>query len=134
MEEWSKDFFKALETAADEVEHFFTEVTKEFTEIVEAFTTFSEDAVDQLVDEIDQHFGELVEPVLEVFFGFEESINDTAQPFIHTIEPILDEHSACVGCRHYHGQVYGGNLLVCGMHPYGWEAENCPDWESTWAE
>jgi len=20
-------------------------------------------------------------------------------------------------------------LLVCAMHPHGWEDENCPDWE-----
>lgn len=36
----------------------------------------------------------------------------------------------CRGCRHYHGQVYGGNLLVCAMHPYGIEEEVCSDWEA----
>lgn len=37
--------------------------------------------------------------------------------------------SACRGCRHYHGQTYGGTLLVCGMHPFGVEEDACPDWQ-----
>ncbi len=40
------------------------------------------------------------------------------------------KHPACVGCSNYHGHSYGGNLLVCAMHPYGWKNENCPDWET----
>ncbi|MBE9178610.1 hypothetical protein IQ268_08565 [Oculatella sp. LEGE 06141] len=36
---------------------------------------------------------------------------------------------SCQGCCHYHGRVYGGNMLVCGMHPYGAEEDSCPDWE-----
>ena len=35
--------------------------------------------------------------------------------------------SGCRGCQNLHGQVYGNNLLVCGLHPYG--QENCPDYE-----
>jgi hypothetical protein len=39
----------------------------------------------------------------------------------------------CQGCVHYHGRAYGfkrsRTLLICGFHPYGWEGENCPDWE-----
>ena len=35
--------------------------------------------------------------------------------------------SGCSGCSHLHGQVYGGNLLVCGLHPYG--QEDCADYE-----
>ncbi len=38
---------------------------------------------------------------------------------------------ACEGCDHYHGQTYGGNFLVCGMHPYGVQDEHCPDWQSS---
>ncbi len=42
-------------------------------------------------------------------------------------EPTLRDHPACVDCCHYHGEVYGDNFLVCAMHPYGWDDENCPD-------
>jgi hypothetical protein len=34
---------------------------------------------------------------------------------------------SCQGCSNYHGEVYNGNLLVCAIHPYGWEDESCPD-------
>jgi hypothetical protein len=36
---------------------------------------------------------------------------------------------ACKGCRNYHGQWYGTNRLICGIHPHGWSDENCPDYE-----
>ncbi|MFK0735652.1 MAG: hypothetical protein ACIWVG_31730 [Gloeotrichia echinulata HAB0833] len=36
----------------------------------------------------------------------------------------------CRGCQNYHGQVYGSNLLVCAIHPHGWDGENCPDFEA----
>ncbi len=36
--------------------------------------------------------------------------------------------SFCKNCKHYHGESYGGNVLICGMYPYG--QENCPDFDS----
>lgn len=36
----------------------------------------------------------------------------------------------CNGCSNYHGQVYNGNLLVCAIHPYGFDNETCPDFIS----
>lgn len=38
--------------------------------------------------------------------------------------------AACQGCRHYHGQIYGGNRLVCAMHPHGVADDRCPDWQT----
>ncbi|WP_204152585.1 hypothetical protein [Leptolyngbya sp. CCY15150] len=35
---------------------------------------------------------------------------------------------ACRGCQHYHGKVYGGQRLICGMYPYGVEGDVCADW------
>jgi hypothetical protein len=37
--------------------------------------------------------------------------------------------AACRGCSYYHGQYYGGNLLVCALHPQGAESDRCKDWE-----
>lgn len=37
---------------------------------------------------------------------------------------------ACRGCQHYHGRVYGGHQLICGMHPYGVEGDYCDDWQA----
>jgi hypothetical protein len=33
----------------------------------------------------------------------------------------------CRGCCHYHGHSYGGEQLICAMHPYGVEQEECGD-------
>lgn len=39
---------------------------------------------------------------------------------------------ACIGCAHYHGVSYGygdrRQMLVCGLHPFGWDEKRCPDW------
>jgi len=129
MEKWQKDVFEILETVADEVEHFFlgvTEVVDSFFEITEEIT---EQVQNTIVTELDQYLNELAEPIFEVYWELEEVMGEVDQPFPYTVEPTRQEHPACIGCSHYHGQVYGGNLLVCGMHPYGWEDENCPDWE-----
>ncbi len=129
MEQWQKNLFEMLETVADEVEQFFVGVS----EIVETLFELSEEITDQvqttIATEIDQYLNELAEPLFEVYWELEEIVGEVEQPFPYTVEPTLEEHSACIGCHHYHGQVYGGNLLVCGMHPSGWEGENCPDWE-----
>ncbi len=129
MEHWQKNFFEMLETVADEVEQFFLGVT----EIVDTLFELSEEITDQvqntIATEIDQYLQDLAEPIFEVYWELEEVVGEVEQPFPYTVEPTLAENPACIGCNHYHGQVYGGNLLVCGMHPYGWEGENCPDWE-----
>lgn len=118
-----------LETVTEEVEKFFSDVT----EAVDAIALLSEEVAHQvqntITTEIDQFLNDLIQPVLEVYFEFEQLSFEPEWSIPDTLEPPPPQHPACVGCRHYHGQVYGGNLLVCGMHPYGWEAENCPDWE-----
>ena len=42
------------------------------------------------------------------------------------------EHpSECRQCKNYHGQRYGGTLLVCGMHPCGPGYQSCDDFEKS---
>lgn len=48
-------------------------------------------------------------------------------PGRHSCQPA---YAACAGCVHYDGAVYGGNRLICAMHPYGPEGQSCPDHES----
>lgn len=55
------------------------------------------------------------------------SLNDFDVYHTPKIEPSDRFHPACIGCQNYHGHLYGRNLLVCGMHPYGWDDEHCPD-------
>lgn len=129
MEEWQKNFIEIVETVADEVDQFFSDVA----EMVDLVATVSEQVANQvqqtIATEIDHFLNELVEPVLEVYLEFEEISFENEWPMLDSVEPSPEKHPACMGCRNYHGQVYSGNLLVCGMHPYGWEGENCPDWE-----
>ncbi len=138
MEDWSKEFSEMLEMMVNEVDQFFTDVAKDIGEVVDAFLDASEAMAEQvqtvLSTEVEQRLEELIDPILEAYLGIELVVEETAQPMIHTVEPFLNDRPACVGCRHYHGQVYGGTMLVCGMHPYGWESDKCPDWQSTWQE
>ncbi|WP_009634160.1 hypothetical protein [Synechocystis sp. PCC 7509] len=131
MENWEKDFFKIVEDVTDEVEHFFVGVT----EVVESFFEVSDAIAFQLqntiITEFDLYLQEWAEPLFDVYTDLEDVMNDLEQPFPHLVEPTETRHPACKGCSNYHGQVYNGNLLVCGMHPYGWEDSNCPDWESS---
>lgn len=131
MEKWQKEFWEMMETVADEVERFFlgmTEMVDTFFEIAEEIT---EQVQDTIAAEVDEYLQELAEPILEVYWDLEDiAIEDVVDPgFPYPVEATLQKNPACIGCRHYHGQVYGGNLLVCGMHPHGWDDENCPDWE-----
>jgi hypothetical protein len=42
---------------------------------------------------------------------------------------LLEDHTpkVCQGCCHYHGHSYGGERLICAMHPYGVDQEECGD-------
>lgn len=125
-----------FDTIADQIEGFLIDVAQDVTDAMNDFVEFSEEMSMQLnttfVDEIEQSITVLVSPILEAYFGIGGAIEDITQPVTQTVEPMLKQHPACVGCRHFHGQYYGDNLLVCGMHPYGMEAgvETCPDKEA----
>jgi hypothetical protein len=130
MEKWQKDFFEMMQIVADEVENFFlgmTEVVDTFFELTEEI---SEQVQSTLLTEVEQYLQEFSEPNLEGYWDFEDVMGDVDPAFPYSVEATVDKNPACVGCRHYHGQAYGGNLLVCGMHPSGCEDDTCPDWEA----
>lgn len=133
MEDWSKNLFEVMETAVSEVEKFFNEVTEEFSDVLDELGKLSEEITEELhtnfIAEIDEYLNDLIDPLIEIYLDFDIEGEDIDY-FVSYVEPTVEKHSVCRGCRNYHGQVYGGNLLVCGMHPYGVEGENCPDWES----
>ncbi|NES25066.1 MAG: hypothetical protein F6K41_40700 [Symploca sp. SIO3E6] len=127
MEELSKNIIEILESVPEMVDEFFVEVT-------EAVDVIADELQNTIGMEIEQYLQEMCETIFElsVVFDdeFEEIWAETEPIFTAPVEPTPEKNSACVGCRHYHGQIYGGNLFVCGMHPYGWDTENCPDWEA----
>ncbi|MDJ0520307.1 MAG: hypothetical protein QNJ74_30000 [Trichodesmium sp. MO_231.B1] len=136
MEDWSKNFFEVIETAVLEVEYFFNEMAEEISEVFDEWGKLSEEITEEIqiniIAEIDEYLNDLIEPIIEVYLDFDVETHeeDIDSYFVDHVEPTVEKHPACRGCTHYHGQVYGGNLLVCGMHPYGVEDESCPDWES----
>jgi hypothetical protein len=137
MEGWSDSFVRGLEEMVNDVEKFLADVIEEVNSAIEVLVDVSEDWVDQFQQTtvgMENSLNSLIDPILEAYLGFEVTLENTIQPITHTIDPLLNNHTACVGCRNYHGQAYGGTLLVCGMHPYGWEGEKCPDWESSWQD
>ena len=151
MENWQGDFFKLIDDIAVEVEQFFTDVgetvetfTDEVTEAFEAFsdylvedlqnlTCYLEESLFMYFEEYDRDLFEDSELGIDINYYTEEIREDYHNHILDLnpkIEPDLANHPACMNCRHYHGRLYGGNLLVCAMHPYGWDDENCPDWEA----
>ncbi|CAA9589534.1 MAG TPA: hypothetical protein V6D03_15110 [Candidatus Caenarcaniphilales bacterium] len=119
MEPWQKDFLQMIEGITSEAEQFLDGVLE---------------VVEEIATDIDQLLTEAIVPVVEICLGLETVVGDATQPIIQTVQPMIEEHSACIGCRHYYGQVHGDNLLICAMHPYGWDEDACPDWQSTWPE
>lgn len=138
MESWAKEFLAMMETIVGEIEQFVTEVTKDVEEAVDAWIDASEELLEQMeaaiAPDLEQRINEFFDPLLEAYLGFEVTMGETVQPVVNTVEPLMNDHPVCVGCRHYHGQSYNNVMLVCGMHPSGWDGEKCPDWESFWKD
>ncbi|MEA5577488.1 hypothetical protein [Anabaena sp. UHCC 0451] len=134
MEPWQKDLIDIIETVADEVESFF----QGMNDMVDAFFELTEDITEQVQNniaaDIDQYLQELAEPLLEIYWELEDITTDIDPGFPYQVEATTEQNPACIGCNNYHGHVYGGNLLVCGMHPSGWDDVSCPDWEKSSSE
>jgi hypothetical protein len=113
MDVWHDHFFQVFEQASREAEYLFWEISQSFEEA----TT-----------DLDQALSSIIEPIAEMLLEFDALLDDN-DPFLMPSVPQAMEPSVCHGCQHYHGKVYGGNLLVCGMHPYGVETDCCPDWQ-----
>ncbi len=122
MEEWQDEIAAVFK----DLTALFDEVRLELTELVEEVTTGATDILNLQWDELKEVIAELWQ---EFELEFEEP-----QPFNWEIpaptKPVADPttHPACVGCIYYDGSTYGGNLLVCGMHPYGSNCDTCSDW------
>lgn len=145
MDDWQKDFFKMLDDVGVELEEIFQNVgeavdiwfddlNQTFGHIHETFDLLTEEFQNSVGTDIKEYFQEIFEPLVDIYAEIEEmSFDDTpsdTDSFINPkIEATPEHHPACIGCHNYHGRVYNGSLLVCGMHPYGWDDQNCPDWE-----
>lgn len=129
MEQWQKDLMEIVETVADEVERFFLGMGEAVDSLFELTEELTEQVQNTIATEFDQYLQDWAEPILEVYGEIEDLMADADQGFPYSVEATGEKNPACIGCTNYHGHVYSGNLLVCAMHPHGWDDQNCPDWE-----
>lgn len=146
MDEWLQQLQETLEVAAKDADRWLSEVSDQAERTLEQWVESSLALVEQVdraiapaLEETFSQVNEQVDEALDTGIVFIDQqltpwLEETAAPLTCTVNPWLQNHAACVGCRHYHGNVYGGEMLVCGMHPYGPELETCPDWESVWRQ
>jgi len=121
-DDWADQVQQALEP---ELEEFIDDLNRTLDPLEAAL----EAQVDQVADQLDQAVG----PVLVTLLGQVDSwIEEISAPLNRTLDPILQDHPTCVGCRNYHGQAYGGEMLVCALYPYGPDQNPCPDHDSMW--
>jgi hypothetical protein len=135
MSDWQKDLAEIWESILTGVEEFSNEVQEASTEVVDLIVGVAEQITSDL-ESIGNEFKELNEEIwrdLDWEGGFnldgENDQTDWSLYYEPRREATAEHQPACVGCRNYNGSMFGGNLLVCGFHPYGWQEGQCPDWE-----
>ena len=140
MDDWQEQLWKQVEKTAAEMEDFLVEVEETTESIVEEIGenvgSFFEQFGINIVKEVDGFIENFVEVVVTTTDEIENALGEDWEGFIDDDftdvsfhSPSASNNPACINCANYHGQSYNGNLLVCAMHPEGWEEENCPDWE-----
>lgn len=154
MDEWLKQLQTQLHEAAKDSSDWFAEVSQQSNEVIESWVGASVETLQSIEERIESSIEDSLGPKIEqALENFDEQIDEavdasiaflyqditpwveeTTAPITRTVNPWLQNHPACIGCKFYHGTSYGDEMLVCGMHPYGPEDRNCVDWESVWSE
>lgn len=123
-DQWAEQVQEAIDPEIDRL-------VIELNHVVEPFRVTLNAEINYVADELNEILG----PLVTGLSGIDQWFEEVSGPFNSTVEPLLQNYPACVGCRNFCGQSYGGNTLVCAMHPFGPEAERqCPDWESVWPQ
>lgn len=144
MDEWLKQLQDELNEAAKVSSQWLRQVAQQGEQAIEQFV----DSSMEVIEEAEKTIGDNIAPALlqlndrvgealDAGLDFvDEQVTPWATqataPIVNTVNPFLQNHPTCVGCRNYHGADYGNEMLVCGMHPYGPDGEDCADWESVW--
>lgn len=134
-EGWAEHTLQAAvgqaDAIADEVEKQLRPTLEQWVDDLGQSLEPLEENLDQEIERFSEEFSEFVTPVVEPLAqALENWIEAMAAPMASHIDPMINDHPTCIGCKHYHGQAHGGNMLVCAMYPYGPETESCPDWQS----
>ena len=141
MDDWQQEWWKIVEKTATEMEEFLldlSETAESFAEEVsETVEIFVEQLQEVLVTEVDNFVQDFIDIITETSDEVEANLWEDLEEFVDESDfmgvgsqkPTSESNPACINCANYHGRIYNGNLLVCAMHPYGWDDENCPDWQ-----
>ncbi|TVQ08249.1 MAG: hypothetical protein EA368_12240 [Leptolyngbya sp. DLM2.Bin27] len=121
-DDWAEQVQEAIDPEIDRI-------VDQLNHVVEPFRMTINAEIDDVADQLSEVLG----PLVTGLSGLDQWFEEVSGPLNSTVEPLLQNYPACVGCRNFCGQSYGGNTLVCAMHPFGPEEErHCPDWESVW--
>ncbi len=125
------DWSNFLEAIALSLEDFMADVQQTVEEVAESIQQ-------EIGQEFEEFWREFIVPLInleveeEIHFNFnyEEDFAAESDFWLNPkVEPTATLHPACIGCANYHGRLYNDTLLVCGMHPYGVDGDQCTDWE-----
>jgi ABC-type transporter Mla subunit MlaD len=123
-DEWAEQVQEVVDPEIDRV-------VNELNQVLEPFQV----SFNAQLDDVAQQLDEVLGPFVLGLSGLDQWFEEVSGPLNSTVEPLLQNYPACVGCRNFYGQAYGGNTLVCAMHPFGPEEEHhCDDWESVWPQ
>ncbi|MEM6449571.1 MAG: hypothetical protein AAF703_04565 [Cyanobacteria bacterium P01_D01_bin.105] len=133
MEEWLRQLQQELEAVAQDSDKWLMDAFKETDQTISDTVDDIAEAIGPMVFELNQQVEASLD-VTEIFIHQHLTpwVEEVTAPINNTVTPYLQDHPVCVGCKYYDGSAYGGNMLVCGMHPYGPDDETCQDWASVW--
>lgn len=144
MDEWLKQLGNNLYEVAAESSKWLGQASQEGEALIERWVDSSvvviqeaEKSIEDNVAPVFLRLNDRVSDSLDTALMFVDEkvtpwVEQAAAPIVNTVNPLVQDHPTCVGCRNYHGADYGNEMLVCGMHPYGPDDESCADWESVW--
>ena len=143
FKQWQEDIQAAVNTTLEQTEQLLDVMVGQALEVITPVL----DAADNMADELAEQVVENISPPLsQALDDLEAQIDpvvgsvvtwceQTMAPVHQTLTPWLQNHPKCAGCSFYHGESYGGEMLVCALHPAGPEEyDQCPDWDSVWPQ
>ena len=132
---WQTELRDAIDGFTQDMEALVDEISRDAMGALDRFVELSDDFVEDVTNTILHELetpSPLVMPIVTPITNFldrdlEEFFNSLLRPFIDLSMEDFNSpnssmpkaHALCENCENYHGQNYGGNPLVCGMHPYG---------------
>lgn len=141
MNDWQKDLWSEVEKTTASVEEFFQEMNRSLesfaNELGTALEEFSEQVQDSLITEVDRCVEDIKDFVAEtnteldlnLWSELDDLLSDSEIVDVISQTATEAKNPACIGCRHYHGYSYNGEMLVCAMHPHGVDGNHCQDWQ-----